>query len=215
MKHTPIVKKAQGQSKFSVDLQEIRERHRDIAAEARGHFIYGPSATAFLDEYMPWNDATPQTYRDTQPSAVKRNLMASMAHVRESDMYSKYIKALSNWPWPLRGKRPDYLSIRSKLGKLRDPDTNCGNIAVDIGVYDSDDMPEGRTTDHSLMETQTELQRHANYDAFVDLEEEQESLVKEESSEEDEEYEVEEEDTEDEAAQEEDEDQDQEEAAKE
>ncbi|KAK0476089.1 hypothetical protein IW261DRAFT_1402073 [Armillaria novae-zelandiae] len=27
-------------------------------------------------------------------------------------------------------------------------------------------MPEGRTTDHSLMETQTELKAHANYDAF-------------------------------------------------
>ncbi|KAK0211571.1 hypothetical protein IW262DRAFT_1486011 [Armillaria fumosa] len=208
MNHTPIVKKAQGHSKFSVDLEEIRQRHRDIAAEARGHFIYGPSATAFLDDYMPWNDATPQTYRDTKPSVRKQNLLASMAHVKESDMYSKYIKALSNWPWPLRKKRPDYLSIRPKLGKFRDPDTNCGNIAVDIGVYDSNDMPEGRTTDHSLMETQTELKGHANYDAFVDLEEEQESLEEEENSEEDEEHDVQEEDTEDEAAQEEDEDED-------
>ncbi|KAK0496650.1 hypothetical protein EDD18DRAFT_171205 [Armillaria luteobubalina] len=64
-------------------------------------------------------------------------------------------------------------------------------------------MPEGRTTGHSLMETQTELKGHTNYDAFIDLEEEQESLAGEANSEGDEEFEVEEEGTEDEAAQEE------------
>ncbi|PBK60223.1 hypothetical protein ARMSODRAFT_922372 [Armillaria solidipes] len=205
MNHTPIVKKAQGHSKFSVELPEIRERQREIAAETRGHFISGPSATAFLNKYMPWNDATPKDYRKKQPSPAKKNLLASMAHVRESAMYEKYIKALANWPLPLQKDKPDYLSTRPKLGNFRDPDTNCGNLAVDIGVYDSDDMPEGRTTDHSLMETQTELKAHANYDAFVDLEDNPKSPAAEENGEDDEEeeeHEVEEEETEDESAEE-------------
>ncbi len=107
---------------------------------------------------------------------------------------------------PLEKDKPDYLSTHPRLGKFRDPDTNCGNLAVDIGVYDSDDIPEGRTTDHSLMETQTELKAHANYDAFVDLEDNQKSPAAEENGEDDEdeeEYEVEEEETEDEAEEEE------------
>ncbi|KAK0214664.1 hypothetical protein EDD85DRAFT_963055 [Armillaria nabsnona] len=206
MNHTPIVKKAQEHSKFSVELPEIRERQREIATETRGHFIYGPSATAFLNKYMPWNDATPKDYRKKQPSQAKKNLLASLAHVRESAMYEKYIKALANWPLPLKKDKSDYLSTRPKLGKFRDPDTNCGNLAVDIGVYDSDDMPEGRTNDHSLMETQTKLKAHTNYDAFVDLEDNQKSPAAEENGEDDEEeeeHEVEEEETEDEAAEEE------------
>ncbi|SJL17447.1 uncharacterized protein ARMOST_20997 [Armillaria ostoyae] len=72
-------------------------------------------------------------------------------------------------------------------------------------MYDSDDMPEGRTTDHSLMETQTELKAHANYDAFVALEDNQESPAAEENGEDDEEeeeIEVEEEETEDELVEE-------------
>ncbi|KAK0435364.1 hypothetical protein EV421DRAFT_1835740 [Armillaria borealis] len=199
MNHTPIVKKAQGHSKFSVELPEIRERQREIATETRGHFISGPSATAFLNKYMPWNDATPKDFRKKQPSQAKKDLLASMARVGESAMYEKYIKALANWPLPLKKDKPDYLSTRPKLGNFRDPDTNCGNLAVDIGVYDSDDMPEGRTTDHSLMETQTELKAHANYDAFVDLEDNQKSPAAEENGEDDEEeeeIEVEEEETE-------------------
>ncbi len=92
MIHTPIVKKAQGHSKFSVELPEIRERQRKIATETRGYFIYGPSATGFLNKYMPWNDATPKEYRKKQPSRAKKDLLASMAHVRESDMYEKYVR---------------------------------------------------------------------------------------------------------------------------
>ncbi|KAK0496634.1 hypothetical protein EDD18DRAFT_1163158 [Armillaria luteobubalina] len=69
----------------------------------------------------------------------------------------------------------------------------------------------GRTTDHSLMETQTEIKGHANYDAFADLEEGQEALVEEANSEGDEEFKVEEEDTEDEAAQDEEDDEDEDE----
>ncbi len=84
---------------------------------------------------------------------------------------------------------------------------NCGNLAVDNEVYDSDDMPEGHTADHLLMETQTELGLHANYDAFVDLEDNQKSSTAEENGdeeeEEEEEHEVEEEETEDEAVEEE------------
>ncbi|KAK0196358.1 hypothetical protein F5146DRAFT_1217467 [Armillaria mellea] len=206
MNHTPIVKKAQGHSKFSAELPEIKERHREIATEARGHFIYGPSAEAFLDEYMPWNDATPADYRKMEPRRPKQNLLASMARAGESAMYGKYIKALANWPLRLKGDKPNYLSTFPKLGKFRDPDTNCANIAVDIGVYDSNDMPEGRTTDHSLMETQTEFKVHATYDAFVDLDDDQDSPAAEENGEDEEEegeYEVEEEESEDEAAEEE------------
>ncbi|KAK0435391.1 hypothetical protein EV421DRAFT_1835860 [Armillaria borealis] len=186
MNHTPIVKKAQGHSEFTVELPEIRERQKEIAAKIRGHFISGPSATAFLN-------------KKKQPSQAKKDLLASMAHVGESTMYEKYIKALANWPFPLKKDKPDYLSTRPKLGNFRDPDTNCGNLAVDIGAYDSDDMPEGRTTDLSLMETQTELKAHANYDAFVDLEDNQKSPAAEENGEDDEEeeeHEVEEEETE-------------------
>ncbi|KAK0224416.1 hypothetical protein EDD85DRAFT_891876 [Armillaria nabsnona] len=168
MNHTPVVKKAQGHSKFSVDTPEIAERHRDIANEARGHFVRGPSAEAFLEQHMPWNDATPDSYREQQPSKLRMNSLRSMAGIREKDMYERYIKALHNWPVSL-SKKPKYLSTCPQLGKFRDPDTNCGNLAVDIGVYDVDDMPQGRTTDHSLMETQTELKAHDNYDAFVDL----------------------------------------------
>ncbi|KAK0475292.1 hypothetical protein EDD18DRAFT_1218735 [Armillaria luteobubalina] len=71
-------------------------------------------------------------------------------------------------------------------------------------------MSEGAHHQSLVMEMQTELKGHANYDAFADLEEGQEALVEEANSEGDEEFEVEEEDTEDEAAQdEEDEDEDQ------
>ncbi|KAK0196367.1 hypothetical protein F5146DRAFT_1152091 [Armillaria mellea] len=208
MHHTPIVKKAQGNSEFSVELPEIKERHREIAADARGHFIYGPSAEAFLDKYMPWNDATPKAYRRKVPTKDQQNLLASMAHIRESAMCAKYIKALVNWPVPLKRKRSHHLSTLPQLGKFRDPDTNCGNITVDIGVYDSDDMPKGGTTDHSLMETQTEFKAHATYDAFVDLDDDQPSLAAEENGEDDGEegeYEVEEEESEDEIAEEDDE----------
>ncbi len=67
-------------------------------------------------------------------------------------------------------------------------------------------MPEGRTANHSLMETQTELKAHANYDAFVDLEDNRNSPAVEENGEDDEEEEeneVEEEETEDKAEEEE------------
>ncbi|SJL17444.1 uncharacterized protein ARMOST_20994 [Armillaria ostoyae] len=138
MNHTPIIKKAQGHSKFSVELPEIRERQREIAAETHGHFISSPSATAFLNKYMPWNDAALKDYRKKQPSQAKKDLLASMAHVRESAMYEKYVHrsiTLANWPLPLKKDKPNYLSTHPKLGNFHNPDTNCRNLAVDIGVY--------------------------------------------------------------------------------
>ncbi|SJL17464.1 uncharacterized protein ARMOST_21015 [Armillaria ostoyae] len=209
MNHTPIVRKAQGHSKFSVELPEIQERQRETATETCSHFISGPSATVFLNKHMPWNNATPKDFRKKQPSKAKKDLLASMACVGESAMYEKYIKALANWPLPLKKDKPDYLLTHPKLGNFHDPDTNCGNLAVDIGVYDLDDMPEGHTINHSLMEMQTELKAHTNYDAFVDLEDNQKSPAVEENSEDDEEEEEievkeeETEETEDESAEEE------------
>ncbi|PBK80503.1 hypothetical protein ARMGADRAFT_1040033 [Armillaria gallica] len=67
-------------------------------------------------------------------------------------------------------------------------------------------MPEGHTTDHSLMEMQTELKAHANYNAFVDLEDNQKSPAAEENGKDKEDkegYEVEEEETENKAEEEE------------
>ncbi len=111
MNHTPIVKKAQRHSKFSAELPEIRERQREIAAETRGHFIYGPSATAFLNKYMPWNDATPKDYRKKQPSRARKDILASMTHVRESAMYEKYVRRSITFC----SSPADYFMLRSKL----------------------------------------------------------------------------------------------------
>ncbi|KAK0489459.1 hypothetical protein IW261DRAFT_1414806 [Armillaria novae-zelandiae] len=103
-----------------------------------------------------------ESYREEQLSKPRVNSLKSMAGIHKKDMYERYIKALHNWPM-LLNRKPEYLLTCPQLGKFHDPDTNCGNLMVNIEVYNVSNMPWGHTTDHLLMEIQTELSEQANW----------------------------------------------------
>ncbi|KAK0468762.1 hypothetical protein IW261DRAFT_1426174 [Armillaria novae-zelandiae] len=157
MNCTPI-KKAQGHSKFSVDLQEIRERHSDIASESHGHFIHatgtGNPARREGICLLPWRTLE-------SPKCIQ--------NMRENPLICRCAGSFV---------------------------TQTPTVGISLSILECTTWPEERTTDHSLMETQTELKGHANCDAFVDLEDKEESLAGEEDGKGDEEeVEVEEEET--------------------
>ncbi|KAK0442042.1 uncharacterized protein EV420DRAFT_1084066 [Desarmillaria tabescens] len=156
MNHTRTA--LEGRSKSSIESPEIQQRYLEITAETRGHFICGPSAEAFVKEHMPWNDTTPESFRQKEPAKSQQDRLISMANISECEMYEKYTTALDNWPLPMDTAKPEYLSMRPQLGNFRDPDADC----------------ESRTADHSFMEMQTELMVHDDDDAFIDLDDEEE-----------------------------------------
>ncbi|PBK60237.1 hypothetical protein ARMSODRAFT_982459 [Armillaria solidipes] len=79
---------------MSVKLSEIQQRRMEIATETCGAFVCGPPAKEILKEYMPWNEATPTSYKHSEPSESQFDLLVSIAGLPESEMYRKYFNAL-------------------------------------------------------------------------------------------------------------------------
>ncbi|KAK0435365.1 xylose isomerase-like protein [Armillaria borealis] len=86
-------------------------------------------------------------------SEIQQQRMEIAAEMSSRQPGRVQFNALDNWPSPLDAVKPEYPSTRPQLGKFRDQYANCVNPAVDIGVYDADNMPKGSIADYSLMAT--------------------------------------------------------------
>ncbi|KAF9478064.1 hypothetical protein BDN70DRAFT_922146 [Pholiota conissans] len=139
-----------------------------ICHETKGHYYVGIEPTAFLDEFMPWNETTPIAYRQMAPSKARIAFLKSVPPVPgqlESTMYKPFVKALDRYITDemLRSANIEEPQTLRFFNSLR-ANLSCEKLNVDVSTYWSRDLP--RRTKFSHQQTHEEFKPSLIYDAF-------------------------------------------------
>ncbi|KAF8805938.1 hypothetical protein BYT27DRAFT_7257770, partial [Phlegmacium glaucopus] len=171
---TPIAHKSLTQP-FSIDAtRDMKKEYEWIALEAKDYFVVGMHPQTFLEEFLPWNDTTPDAYREKRPSKQRLKDLRSVAPTKgqkESVMYKPFVKALDKWVTKAgltKAKVPNPQTLR--FLNTNQPDTSCNNLNPDISTYWNNDLKTH--TDFSHQQTHQEFKVDRSHDAFYHVSDE-------------------------------------------
>lgn len=90
----PLTYKAATQSEHSMNVPLSDEAYEKISKETRGHYFVGMEPQKFLDEFLPFNTATPDTYKKQTADPVRINNLKTVppqSGQKESHMYAPFV----------------------------------------------------------------------------------------------------------------------------
>jgi hypothetical protein len=91
---TPIAHKSVTQSYSLRKTRDMKEDYKKIALDTKGHYLVGLDPQKFLENFLPWNDSTPDAYRARHPSKNRLNNLRSIVPKpghKESTMYGPFV----------------------------------------------------------------------------------------------------------------------------
>lgn len=98
---TPITRKIFGFSTFASAFknEDMASKYIELAKETRGHYIGPMPVQTFLNDFLPWNEETPEAFREAKipPQRVKK--LKSSAVVPEADSYKQYVSEIHRHRW--------------------------------------------------------------------------------------------------------------------
>ncbi|KAF9017562.1 hypothetical protein BDZ89DRAFT_993821 [Hymenopellis radicata] len=142
-----------------------------VALDTSGSHMVGISPVEFLDEFLPWNDDTPQQYRNQRPSDASLVLMRSIPPQdgeTEHDMGARFRQSLQDWPTVATTDAP-LNAITTGFGDFRAIDPNRPESIVDIAHYAVKDIPGHGASAYHLMQSQVMLKDNKSDDPFMPL----------------------------------------------
>ncbi|PPQ90015.1 LOW QUALITY PROTEIN: hypothetical protein CVT25_009655 [Psilocybe cyanescens] len=160
VQHTPVIRKAATQV-HSMNVPLSDDAYKLIGGENIGHYLVGITPNEFLEQFLPWNATTSNSYRQQVPDQAKIHALQSVPlrpGQKESHMYPPFVKALDGWVTGADNGQ------KLRFGHFAKPDSSCVSMNVDGLSWPEGPEPGSCTFSHQ--QTHEEFKSDHTHDAF-------------------------------------------------